>query len=186
MDEKEVIERLRSGGEKELEMIYLKYRDEFLFWITKNFTCPLDEAKDIYQVSILTLYENVVQGKVRTLTSSIKTYLFAIGKNKALASNKKAQRFTSDFSDNMDVSAIENGHSSEDEERWRLVESSLDKLGDPCRTLLKQYYYHKKAVSDIAVELGYKNADTAKNLKYKCMKRLKKIFETELINFKEA
>jgi hypothetical protein len=38
-------------------------------------------------------------------------------------------------------------------------------------------YYHNCSIEDITKKFGYKNADTAKNQKYKCMQRLKKIVE---------
>jgi DNA-directed RNA polymerase specialized sigma24 family protein len=57
-----------------------------------------------------------------------------------------------------------------------VMEQSLNNLGEPCRSLLKAYYLGKKNMVEIAVDFGYTNADNAKNLKYKCLMRLKKIF----------
>ena len=65
---------------------------------------------------------------------------------------------------------------SENENRLDLVEKCLEELGDPCRALLISYYYEKKSMLEIAELLGYKNTDTTKNQKYKCLKRLKKLF----------
>ena len=58
-----------------------------------------------------------------------------------------------------------------------LVEQSLEQLGEPCKSLLELYYYDKMTMEDIAETLNYKNAATAKNLKYKCLNRLRKIYE---------
>ena len=44
------------------------------------------------------------------------------------------------------------------------------------KELLESYYLRKKNMSEIAKEFGYTNADNAKNQKYKCLMRLKKIF----------
>ena len=38
-------------------------------------------------------------------------------------------------------------------------------------------YYQKWSMKDIAEKFGFKNADTTKNQKYKCMQRLKKLVE---------
>ena len=65
----------------------------------------------------------------------------------------------------------------EKEELLQMVERSLAQLGDPCKQILEKFYYHHKSNVDIAEELDYKNADTVKNLKYKCLQRLKKIFK---------
>jgi hypothetical protein len=49
-------------------------------------------------------------------------------------------------------------------------------LGEPCRSLIDAFYLQKKSMTDIASFFGYTNADNAKNQKYKCLMRLKKLF----------
>jgi RNA polymerase sigma-70 factor (ECF subfamily) len=39
------------------------------------------------------------------------------------------------------------------------------------------YYYQKKSMQEISDLLNYKNADTAKNQKCKCMAKLRKLYE---------
>ena len=48
----EIIQKIRSGGQTELGMIYEEYRTEFLQWITKEYDCSLDDGKDMYQLTI--------------------------------------------------------------------------------------------------------------------------------------
>ena len=64
-------------------------------------------------------------------------------------------------------------HRSQD---FELMERALQHLGEPCKELLEDYYIRKKNMSEIAKEFGYTNAENAKNQKYKCLMRLKKIF----------
>ena len=61
-------------------------------------------------------------------------------------------------------------------EDFEMMEQALQHLGEPCKELLESYYIRKKNMSEIAKEFGYTNADNAKNQKYKCLMRLKKIF----------
>jgi len=56
------------------------------------------------------------------------------------------------------------------------MEKSLKNLGEPCKSLLEAYYHQKKNMVEIAASFGYTNADNAKNQKYKCLMRLKKLF----------
>jgi DNA-directed RNA polymerase specialized sigma24 family protein len=56
------------------------------------------------------------------------------------------------------------------------MDVSLKSLGEPCKSLLEAYYFEKKNMVEIAEQFGYTNADNAKNQKYKCLMRLKKIF----------
>jgi hypothetical protein len=52
----------------------------------------------------------------------------------------------------------------------------MSSLGEPCKSLLEAYYLQKKSMLEIAGDFGYTNADNAKNQKYKCLMRLKKLF----------
>ena len=174
-----VIEKIKSGDEDQLATIYKEHRSEFLFWVTKNYHCDLEEAKDAYQFSILALYENIASNKLVNLRSSVKTYIFAIGKNKILEKKKGDSRYTGDY-DEFEIPMEEVSEEVEQKERdLKLVEQCLEKLGDPCRSMLELYYHNRMSMEEITNTLNYKNANTAKNLKYKCMNRLKRLFEEE-------
>jgi RNA polymerase sigma-70 factor (ECF subfamily) len=67
-----------------------------------------------------------------------------------------------------------------DENNLELVSRCFNQLGDPCHSLLDLFYYHKNSMEEIALALNYKNPETAKNQKYKCMERLRKLVEAEL------
>ena len=62
------------------------------------------------------------------------------------------------------------------EANYTMMNNALNSLGEPCKGLLEGYYIHKKGMQELAQEFGYTNADNAKNQKYKCLMRLKKIF----------
>jgi len=63
-----------------------------------------------------------------------------------------------------------------------IMENALNKIGEPCKSLLEAYYLQKKSMPEIAEFFGYTNADNAKTQKYKCLVRLKKIFFTQYKN----
>ncbi len=177
MTEKSLIHKIKDNGESEIEAIYRNYRGEFRSWALRNFNCTDEDIQDIYQQVIIILYENVLSGKLTHLNSQIKTYLFAIGKNKfyELMRAQKKHDTIPDFeiSDRPDDLMREY---EEKEELLQMVEQSLSQLGDPCKRILEKFYYHQKSNHEIAGEMDYKNSDTVKNLKYKCLQRLKKIF----------
>ena len=64
-------------------------------------------------------------------------------------------------------------------EAFITMEKALAHLGEPCRSLLEAYYLQKKNMLEISTQFGYTNADNAKNQKYKCLTRLKKVFFTQ-------
>ena len=59
---------------------------------------------------------------------------------------------------------------------FEMMNKAIANLGEPCKSLLEAYYLQKRNMQEIADSFGYTNADNAKNQKYKCLMRLKKIF----------
>ncbi|MEJ7661589.1 MAG: hypothetical protein WKG07_19365 [Hymenobacter sp.] len=64
----------------------------------------------------------------------------------------------------------------EQDRRFDTMSEALAHLGEPCRSLLEGFYLLDKSMQDLTAEFGYTNADNAKNQKYKCLVRLKKLF----------
>jgi predicted metallo-beta-lactamase superfamily hydrolase len=54
-----VIEKIRNGDKTELEVIYKSHKFEFISWLTNKFNCSEDEARDVYQFAVMTLYDNI-------------------------------------------------------------------------------------------------------------------------------
>jgi len=183
-DEEVILQRIQQGDQQELGKVYTTYRSEFLKWMTAEFPCSVHEATDIYQESVLTLFENVTSGKLKKLTSNLKSYLFGIGKNKYHEYRKSNYRYIFGIKQApaLQVEEISHIEAEQKEARLQLVEACLEKLGDPCRSLLELYYFHDMSMEEIAESLEYKNSNTTKNLKYKCLGKLRRIFNEELKN----
>jgi RNA polymerase sigma factor (sigma-70 family) len=60
--------------------------------------------------------------------------------------------------------------------QFQLMQTALSQLGEPCKTIIEEFYLHNKSMQDICEQFGYTNADNAKTQKYKCLQRLKKLF----------
>ena len=60
-----------------------------------------------------------------------------------------------------------------------MMERAMGGLGEPCKSLLEAFYIQRKNMSEIAGSFGYTNPDNAKNQKYKCLIRLRKLFFSE-------
>jgi RNA polymerase sigma factor (sigma-70 family) len=181
MSEQHILERLRHGGQTELGIIYEQNRKEFIQWVSKEFNLSTDDGKDIYQMTILIFNDNVKSGKLENLVSSVKTYLFAIGKNVARESMRKAKRTTRINQEEwLKEYMVDEPDQHIEESVFSTAKQALQKLGQPCHRLVELFYYEKKSMEEISTLLNYKNAETAKNQKCKCMARLRKLFEEEL------
>ena len=63
-----------------------------------------------------------------------------------------------------------------------MMEHAMTNIGEPCKSLLEAYYIHKQNMQEIAEAFGYTNSDNAKNQKYKCLIRLRKLFFAQYKN----
>lgn len=180
-NQSEIIQRIRSGGQTELGFIYEEYRSEFLQWITKEYHCSMDDGKDMYQLTILIFYDNIKRGKLEHLVSSVKTYLFGIGKNLAKDNMRKEKK-------NIPINQekwikeylIDEPDEPIDERIFGFAKQALQKLGQPCQRLIELFYYENKSMQEITEAMQYKNPETAKNQKCKCMARLRKLVDQEM------
>ena len=154
------------------------YRDYFAmskYFIIKNSGSEA-EAQDVFQDAIIALYEKTKDPQFK-LSCTLKTYIYSIVRNlwlKALAKKKKTVSLT-DFEQYYKVEIAED-HSEKDT-KIDLILESIKLLGDQCKKILVSFYFEKKKMTLIAEELGYTNAENAKNQKYKCMQQLKKMIK---------
>lgn len=167
-----IIEAIKAGSEKILFQLYENYRNEFISWAIRNHQVTVEEAKDIFQESVVALYRNVKTGKADTLEASMKTYLFGIGKNIMLNAIKRKS---------IELKAFENFNHEQDngindhyhqEHLINLVKRIYKAIGSPCKEILELYYEKGYDMESVALQVGYKNADVAKKKKYECLKSL--------------
>lgn len=178
--EQELLKGFLSNNQRYTSIIYKQHFGLIQNLVLKN-NGTADDAKDIFQEAMVILYENAQKPEFE-LTSQISTYLYAISRRLWL---KKLQ--TSNNSAKLSltpIESIEESVAADDEIDFKekqdndfsLMEVAMKKLGEPCKSLLEAYYIHKKQMHDIADQFGYTNSDNAKNQKYKCLMRLKKLF----------
>jgi RNA polymerase sigma factor (sigma-70 family) len=175
--EDQFIDGLRTGNNEVLSALYKKYYNIVLKFIVNN-SGTQEAAQDIYQETIIVLYENVQKPNFE-LNCQLQTYIFSIAKRLWLKQLKKSSKtflFKEDGENELvDVSEEITEHLNKEVELDKLTQS-LTELGEPCATLIKDFYVQKLSMDEIAEKFGYTNADNAKNQKYKCLQRLKKCF----------
>lgn len=181
MTDTELVKLVRSGDVAGLSFVYEKFRKEFLNWIRKFSGCSIEDAQEYYQAATIILYENIMSSKVTELQSSLKTYLFGIGKNLTYQHHRKTERMErakAEYMIELELLA-ESRSAMQTELDLRVVAKCLSVIGEPCRQLLDLFYFRQKSMDEISSSMGYKNPETAKNQKYKCMERLRKMVEDE-------
>jgi RNA polymerase sigma factor (sigma-70 family) len=172
----ELVEGIRSGSDKHLQMVYTKNYLAIKSMVITN-SGSEDDAKDIYQEAMIVFYENCKKEGFK-LTCKIQTYLYSISKNLWLKKlNKVSSKNISLEKDVADTVNVESEIIAFEEEsgRLKMLEKAFEKLGESCTKLLKMFYFEGLKMDQISAKMGYTNADNAKNQKYKCFKRLKQI-----------
>lgn len=174
-----MILRLRAGDKGALEEIYRKFRPSFIKWITYSHKCSHEQAVDIFQYAILSFYENVLEDVIEEMNDAgIKTYLYSIGKNKLLSDSRRDSKlsFNEEYEDHLLLEDLDDGK-QDSEARIKKVKSVIETLQNPCADILRLFYFNNLSNDEIAEILGYKNGNTVKNLKYKCIQRIKRLLE---------
>ena len=162
-----IIEQLRSGQPaKVLEELYKAY--PAIRHFIKTHGGNDDDARDVFQESLIVLYKNV-QKKEFKLSASLNTYLYSVSKYMWKDLLKKKNRevtFTVQDVATDDLNELQN-----EEVQWAWLDKILASLGEKCSEILRLFYYGKLSMDEIAKKLDYRNVDTAKTQKYKCLER---------------
>ena len=180
--EQRLLEGLAANDKAAVETIYRENYLTIQSFIVKNNGYP-EDARDIFQEAMIVLYEKVSSGSFE-LTCQIKTYLYSVCRRLWLKKLQQMQRFNPAAETVDEVIPVEEELDAHEKRNADLIvmENALNKIGEPCKSLLEAYYLQKKSMPEIAEYFGYTNADNAKTQKYKCLVRLKKIFFTQYKN----
>ena len=135
------------------------------------------EAKDIYQEAVIAFYEKLQQPEF-TLTCKIKTYLYAVCRRLWLKRLAEKKRTRGSMHEAETFGGIEDEMTDieEKEKRFSRMSEALNALGEPCRSIIEDFYIRDFSMESISDKFGYTNSENAKNQKYKCLQRLKKLF----------
>ncbi len=183
----DLLKEIKNGNEEALLSLYKLYRNEFISWTSNTYQLNKDDGKDIFQDTIIAFYENVKSGQLTSISGSVKTYLFAIGKFKTINFLKKSNKSVtfSDFDLLKVIEPSENQIMDKEENEFikDTVKKYLDEQCEDCKKVLELYYFKEKDMKTIASEMGYKNADVAKKKKYECFKKLAEMVRKNLMIF---
>ena len=166
----------------------------------KRFGASGLSPEDLTQEAMLVTFDNVQNGTLTKLTSSLKTYVIGILKNKGLEAQREKAKFASvpnppgqssaDVLDPVDTATAQAAidrwhHHDSDEERDELQNTVYDmvtNMPDPCKTILLAYYWDNQSMAEIAAAMDYKSARVATTQKSRCLTKVKtamdEIFKT--------
>ncbi len=180
--DKELLKGLAINDKKAVESIYRENYNTIQTLVINN-NGNSDDAKDLFQEAMIVLYEKAKTGQFE-LNCQLKTYLYSVCRRLWLKRLQQVNRYSGELDNVNEVVPVEEDleeHERRNEE-FRLMEKAITNLGEPCKSLIEAFYIQKRNMQEIASSFGYTNADNAKNQKYKCLMRLKKIFFSQYKN----
>ena len=176
--DRELLLGLARNDDKALATIYTENFPSVLRMVLQ-YKGSEDDAKDLFQEAMIILYEKVQQEEF-DLYSKLKTFLYAICRHLWL---KKQQNGSWQLALPDELAEILpgedlniTGEHQQKDLQFTIMEQAMGNMGEPCRTILEDYYVRKMSMQEIAEKFGYTNSENAKNQKYKCLMRLKKLF----------
>ena len=178
-----IIHEILNGRDQTLRLLYRKYRYDFVHWAKKRFSLDESIIEDAFQDALEVFYRNVVSGKLTQLNAPLSNYLAGIGRLKLLQYLDKNSRI--DYPENISdeqATSIENfletcvADETETENLFRL-KKGFDQLSETCQRLLTKRFYENKSIDEIALEMNYDNANTARSALSRCLKNLKNLLQ---------
>jgi RNA polymerase sigma factor (sigma-70 family) len=171
----QLINAIKSNDSIILKEFYVSNYPKIETLILKN-SGSAEHAKDIYQDAFITIWKHVRNDTfIPQNETALEGYLYRIAKNKwtdvlrskAFKNSKPLNAETLRF--------IRNDQDEPNDPKSEKIEITMDafkNLGQPCKQLLKTFYFDKKSLKDIASELKIEET-TARNKKYRCMEKLR-------------
>lgn len=175
MSESDFIDLLRSNPNKGYKRLY-KFYPAVRKYIKQNSGTALD-AQDIFQEGVLLLNARIKDPDF-SFTSKPETYFFSICKflwnNELRKKSSLVNSMTFDKAEfsNFDSSLID---SYEEEEKLKLMERTLNSIGEKCKMILDFFYHKSMSMQEIADEFGFKSIQSAKTQKYKCLEKARSL-----------
>ena len=186
-----MITEMPSFSEKVLRDFVRKERAKTINFLRNRYKLG-DECEDIFQDSLIVLWQNNIDGKLNDIESSLSTYFIGICKHKAmelLRKNGKNIAIENDIPlamkefDEGKCDEIILGFDSEmplRERKAKLVEQIVRDLPHPCDKLLWGFFRDNLALKTLAEMYNY-SLGSVKVIKHRCQEKFRKRYN-DLIN----
>lgn len=166
--DKQIVELIKRAESREvLKFLYKTVQPKITAWIAKN-SGSNDDAQDVFQDAVLSFYNYVLDDKFDD-GKSVAAFIFSSAKNNWINRAKQASRESAELPHQVIDVSTSNETSHENDNK---IATLLGELGTRCEELLRYSIFYKMSMEDIALRMGFSNANAAKTKNYKCKQRL--------------
>ena len=177
------VDDFKSNSESAFGLLYEKYFPKVKRYILNN-RGRIEDAEDIFQDSVLILYEKLFAENFNTYTC-LGNYISGIAKNLWLKKLNNRSFHIEIHENFFKENEEEINQAIEDEVNyWVKLEDYLKKISEHCQSLINDIFYKSKNISEIQSKYNYTTKHNAQNQKHKCIEQIRKIKEKEDSKFK--
>jgi RNA polymerase sigma factor (sigma-70 family) len=165
---------------KQFDDLYKNHRNSS-FRFMRQMIDDIDEIMDVYQEAVIVLYQKSRNPEFR-LTCSVQTYINSICRNQILKKFPNSRKLvrTDEFEE--EITDWFEEYDEQKEIKLSILESALKEMESakgPCFGLLRGFYFLRMSMDDLARSFNFANAESAKNQKARCQKKLKEMVLTK-------
>ncbi len=175
--EEHLLKSIINNNERQVSKIYYEHREAFLNF-GKKFNLSYDDLVDIYQEAFIVLRRYAITGKLFDVESSLKTYLFGIGKFMIFDRIKELKKVV-DLENFQIESSVEKIDSEFGTKELTIEQALLKKhfknLGKRCKEVLTLFYSRGLTIDEIVEFADYSSNSVVRSQKSRCIKRLKEM-----------
>ncbi len=181
----EIIQSIREGKHSSLEDLYGKHRNEYIQWISRQFTQLDDDLLiESWQEAVIEFYDQIRRGKLVQLSCEVKTYLFVLAKRyliKIYKSGHYAQHAELDEIQLQHLSSIpvEDEQDIEQEQRMLLLQA-MDQMGKQCIELLHYKFTDELSLEEIKNKKSYASLNAVSASLSRCLRKLRDLVKQRM------
>ena len=175
-DEKR-LDLLKTGRDQAWKDWYDEMREPFRLFFIKYGAIEPETALSLFHDAMVIFHANVREQKLEApLKSTLRTYLFGIGK---ILLKKQGIQLENVIDGEIPEIPIQPNveTTAEQQENASLVRDLLNKLGEPCKSLLQLIYIKGYAMEAVAEELDIPSAGAVRKRKFDCLKKLRALMK---------
>ncbi|MEM6344818.1 MAG: sigma-70 family RNA polymerase sigma factor [Bacteroidota bacterium] len=165
-----------QGAEKAVKALYRQERERCLAYLQKQ-GAKAEEAKDLFQEAVIAVFENIRAGKFRG-ESKLGNYLLSVARflwlnrvKRSAIAERIHQAQTPEVSHPGPLPYLLAAEQSQQ------IQALFAALGEQCSEVLNRSIYWEDTMEELAASMGYASAQIARNKKYRCLERLRKMIK---------
>lgn len=182
MDDKQILQKIREYDHRIITDLYKRYLNEIITFLQKKYpTFTKQDAEDIFHKSFYILCDNIIAGKNKK-DGTVKQYIYSICWHLAYDEYNRGDRVPKNPVPTDPTVPDDEEDPVELDRKSTVLTDVISKLTEPCKTLLILFWYKEKSDKEIVESTDYSSTHTVKNQRSRCMKKLRKLYLTQLVN----